>query len=136
MTRKQGREYGFKFIFEYEVQREDYKELLSQFFDLNPDIEDQKEYIKELADKVISNIAQIDMLISENSKSRTHERISRVGLAALRVGLAEMLYSDLDDSIAISEAVRIAKKYEGQKAASFVNGMLSTVYKKSGSKEK
>ncbi|MBR2499746.1 MAG: transcription antitermination factor NusB [Clostridia bacterium] len=134
MTRKQGREYGFKFIFEYEVQREDSLELLSQFFDLNPDIEDQKEYIEKLADMVISNITQIDMLISENSKTRTHERISRVSLAALRVGLAEMLYSDLYDSIAISEAVRIAKKYEGEKASAFVNGILSTVYKKSGGK--
>lgn len=132
MTRRDGREYSFKFIFEYEVQREDAGELLSQFFDLNPEIEDQKEYIEELTEKVISNIAQIDMLISENSTTRAHERISRVGLAALRVGLAEMLYSDLDDSIAISEAVRIAKKYEGKKASSFVNGILSTVYKKSG----
>lgn len=134
MTRKDGRECGFKFIFEYEVQREDKDELLSQFFDLNPDIEDQKEYIETLVDLVVSNIDQIDMLIAENSTSRAHGRISKVSLAALRLGIAEMLYSDLDDNIAISEAVRIAKKYEGEKSSSFVNGLLSTVYKKAGGK--
>lgn len=132
MTRKDARECVFKFIFEYEVQREDKDELLAQFFDLNPDSEAQRKYITALVDMVISNIEQIDMLIAENSKSRVHERISRVSLASLRVGLAEFIYSDLDDNIAISEAVRIAKKYEGVKASSFVNGLLSTVYKKSG----
>ena len=110
MTRKDARECGFKFIFEYEVQRENEDELLEQFFGLNPDTEDQQEFIKELVDMVLNNIEQIDMFISENSKNRVHDRISKVSLAALRVGLAELLYSDLDDNIAISEAVRIAKK--------------------------
>ena len=135
MTRKDARECAFKFIFEYEVQRENENELLEQFFGLHPETEDQQEFIKELVDLVLDNIEQIDMLISENSKNRVHDRISRVSLAALRVGLAELLYSDLDDNIAISEAVRIAKKYEGEKASSFVNGLLSTVYKKTGGKE-
>jgi len=135
MTRKDARECGFKFIFEYEVQREDKDELLAQFFGLNPDAEDQQDYIEKLVDLVLDNIEQIDMLIAENSKSRVHERISKVSLAALRIGLAELLYSDLDDNIVISEAVRIAKKYEGTKSASFVNGLLSTVYKKTGGNE-
>lgn len=134
MTRKDARECAFKFIFEYEVQREDKEELLSQFFGLNPDAEDKQEYISSLVNTIVENIAQIDMLISENSQIRAHERISKVSLAVLRVGLAEMLYTDLDDNISISEAVRIAKKYEDEKASSFVNGLLSTVYKKSGGK--
>ena len=57
-----------------------------------------------------------------------------MSLASLRIGLAEMLFTDLDANIAISEAVRIAKKYEGEKASSFVNGVLATVYKKTGGK--
>lgn len=134
MTRKDGREYAFKFIFEYEVQQDDKNELLSQFFDLNPDIENQKEYIEKLTEVVFSNLDQIDMLIADNSKSRVHGRISRVSLASLRIGLAELLFTDLDANIAISEAVRIAKKYEGEKSSSFVNGVLATVYKKTGGK--
>ena len=62
MTRKDGREYAFKFIFEYEVQQDDKNELLTQFFDLNPDIENQKEYIEKLTEVVFSNLDQIDML--------------------------------------------------------------------------
>ena len=134
MKRKDARECVFKLIFEYEVQRGEFDELTSQFFSLNPDADKQEEYIKATVSLVLDNINQLDMLIAENSKSRVHDRISRVSLASLRVGLAEMLYSDLEDSIAISEAVRIAKKYEGSKASSFVNGLLSTVYKKSGGK--
>ena len=88
MTRKDARECAFKFIFEYEVQREDKDELLSQFFGLNPDAEDQQEYISSLVDTIVENIRQIDMLIAENSQSRSHERISRVSLASLRVSLA------------------------------------------------
>ena len=49
MTRKDARECAFKFIFEYEVQREDKDELLLQFFGLNPDAEDKQEYISSLS---------------------------------------------------------------------------------------
>lgn len=135
MTRKDARECAFKFIFEYEVQREEKNELLSQFFELNHEAEEQKEYISAVVDSVLENIEQIDMFIAENSKNRVHERISKVSLASLRVAIAEMLYSELDDSIVISEAVRIAKKYEGEKASAFVNGILSSIYKKFGGKE-
>lgn len=129
MTRKEARESGFKFLFEYEVQKGKMPDELEQFYGLNPEAETQKEYIDSIIAMTIENLDQIDMLIAENSKNRVHGRISKVSLAALRIGIAEMLYSDLDDNIAISEAVRIAKKYEGEKSSSFVNGILSTIYK-------
>ena len=44
--------------------------------------------------------------------------------------LTELLYMDeIPDSIAINEAVEIAKKYNDEKSAKFVNGVLSSVYK-------
>ena len=134
MTRKEARDYGFKIIFEYEFQKMSADELLELFYSLYPDESGQREYLDNLVRTTLSNLSEIDAIIIKYAKGWTISRISKVSLAALRVGLSEMLYSDIDDSIAISEAVRIAKKYEGAKASAFVNGLLSTVYKKSGGK--
>lgn len=129
MTRKEARETVFKLLFEYEVQKSDANEILERYYDINSTKGSQTDYIDNLVRTSLSNIDQIDMLISDNSKTRSHVRISRVSLAALRVGLCEMLFTELDDNIAISEAVRISKEYEGEKASAFVNGVMSTVYK-------
>ena len=56
-------------------------------------------------------------------------RISKVSLSALRLAVYEILYTDLANSIAINEAVELAKKYEDPTAGKFVNGVLSSIVK-------
>lgn len=46
----------------------------------------------------------------------------------LRLALYEMEFvDDLPDSVAINEAVELAKKYGSQEDASFINGVLGAV---------
>jgi len=130
MTRKEARDNGFKIIFEYEFQKLTAQELLSLFYDLNPDESCQTEYLNNLVKVTLAHREEIDGTIAKFAKGWTLERISKVSLAALRVGLCEMLFDDdMPDNIAINEAVELAKIYEGEKASSFVNGILSSVYK-------
>ena len=54
-------------------------------------------------------------------------RLSKVALTAIRIALYEMYYcDDIDDSVAISQAVILLKKYDDEKAASFANGVLGS----------
>lgn len=130
MTRKEARDYGFKIVFEYEFQKMSADELLELFYSLYPDESDQKEYLDNLVRTTLSNLSGIDEIIIKYAKGWTISRISKVSLAALRVGLSEMLFdNEMADSIAINEAVELAKIYEGEKAKSFVNGILSSAYK-------
>ena len=48
--------------------------------------------------------------------------------AILRLAVAEILYcDDIPDSVSVNEAVELAKKYGGEEAPKFVNGLLGTV---------
>lgn len=89
MTRKEARDNGFKIIFEYEFQKLTAQELLSLFYDLNPDESCQTEYLNNLVKVTLAHREEIDGTIAKFAKGWTLERISKVSLAALRVGLCE-----------------------------------------------
>lgn len=52
----------------------------------------------------------------------------KTDLAIARVATAEILYmDDIPDSVAINEAVDLAKKYGGQGSSKFINGILGHI---------
>lgn len=54
-------------------------------------------------------------------------RISRLTRAVLQLAIFEILYvEDVPAGVAVSEAVRIAKKYDGDDTGAFVNGILGS----------
>ena len=130
MTRKEARENCFKLLFEYEVQKITADDALELFYELTEDVEGQSDYIDKTVKTAIENVEKIDAIIEEYSKGWKVSRLAKVTLAVLRVGICELLYmDDIADSIAINEAVEIAKIYNDEKAGKFVNGILSSVYK-------
>ena len=130
MTRKEARENCFKLLFEYEVQKITAEEALDLFYELTEDVEGQADYINATVKCTIENVDKIDAIIEEYSKGWKVSRLAKVTLAVLRVGICELLYmDDIADSIAINEAIEIAKKYNDEKSGKFVNGILSSVYK-------
>lgn len=86
---------------------------------------------KELTDKVklvFDNLAKVDEVIAANVKGYAFERISKVSLAVLRLGVAEMLFDEtVPDGVAVSEAMAIAETFEDEKSKTFVNGVLGAV---------
>ena len=54
-------------------------------------------------------------------------RISRLTRAIMQLAIFETLYvEDVPTGVAISEAVRLAKKYDGDDTGAFVNGILGS----------
>lgn len=71
---------------------------------------------------------ELDSLIENHLKGWTLNRVPRVSLVALRLGLAEMLYGEEQKpGVAINEAVELVKKYGADNDYQFVNGLLGTV---------
>ncbi len=78
---------------------------------------------------------ELDEKISEISTSFAFDRIHAVEKAILRLGLYELLYDDhIPPKVAISEAMRMARKFSTAEASGFVNALLDTLYKKSEGK--
>ncbi|MBR6502794.1 MAG: transcription antitermination factor NusB [Clostridia bacterium] len=128
MTRKQAREEAFILVFEKEFNDDSLEEILSLAEEVR-DIE-ADEYIKKVFFGVFQNLEDIDAIISQNAVGWSIKRITKTALAILRLAIYEVKYYDeIPVSVAINEAVELAKKYATQEDASFINGILSTVSK-------
>lgn len=74
---------------------------------------------------VEAHATELDETIKRYLKGWTLERIARMDLCILRSALFELMYSDIPESVAINEAIELAKAYGGQESGPFVNGVLS-----------
>lgn len=86
----------------------------------------------ERARSVMAKFEEIDILLEKTSQSYSFERIQRVELCILRLGAYELFYDDeIPPKVAISEALRLARKFSTPEAATFVNALLDFIYKSS-----
>ena len=80
-------------------------------------------------DNVVSGVANreedLNAEIQKLSIGWDISRISKLTRSVMQLAMYEILYvEDVPTGVAISEAVRIAKKYDGDETGSFVNGIL------------
>ena len=126
MKRHEAREVAFIIIFEKSFQDETpLDEIIdtaaeSEFFEVN-------HFVTRTVKDVFDNLSSIDETIEQNLVGWSQTRISRVARAVLRLGVYEILFSDVPDGVAINEAVEITKKYSEQKEAAYINGVLGSV---------
>ncbi|WP_138295935.1 MULTISPECIES: transcription antitermination factor NusB [unclassified Clostridium] len=81
---------------------------------------------------VEAHATELDETIKRYLKGWTLERIARMDLCILRSALFELMYSDIPESVAINEAIELAKAYGGQESGPFVNGVLSNFVRERG----
>jgi len=152
LNRRQAREQAFIILFEYAF-RGNIDEILEDFWERHRELVSanaapaklsqegearldesyrspcpNENYIRQICERFISGMENIDETIGKHSKNWKKDRISNVSLAVLRLGVCEMLYfDDIPMLVSISEALEIVKKYEGEEAIPFVNGILEGV---------
>ena len=70
-------------------------------------------------------MSEIDEVIEKYAGSAGTDRISAVSLAVLRLAVFEMLYTDdIPAAVSVNEAIALAKEFDGDEAAPFINGVL------------
>lgn len=131
MSRKMARKNAFYLVFQIgfnaEEEREDMKKI---FFDeMQEGISSvDKEFALTEANGVEKNLSEIDEIINLYARSWSVERMSQVDLAILRLGVYEIKFSDdIPKSVAINEAVELAKEFSSDEAPKFINGILAKV---------
>ena len=88
---------------------------------------DQAEYITSVVSGVSDHAPELDGYIAKYARGWKFERIPLVASAIMRVAMFEVLYrDDIPNSVAINEAVEIAKKYETTETVKFINGILGS----------
>lgn len=136
MTRRQARENVFYLVFETAFIKDEIN--CAELYQLAQDIEviESDEYTENVFFGVVAEKEAIDKKIEEYAKGWKLNRISKVSLAIMRICVYEMLYcEDIPYNIAINEAVELAKKFDYDKAPSFVNGVLNSIAENEGLKK-
>lgn len=87
----------------------------------------QQEYISAVVLGTAEHARELDAYVEKYARGWKVSRISRIALTILRTALFEVLYmDDVPDSVAINEAVELAKGYEEPETVSFINGILGS----------
>ncbi len=85
----------------------------------------QLTYIDTVVSGVANRTEDLNAHIQKYSIGWDVSRISRLTRSIMQLAIYEILYvEDVPTGVAISEAVRLAKKYDGDDTGSFVNGIL------------
>jgi N utilization substance protein B len=128
--RRKAREETLRILFRLEFENTHAEKTLNQYWENKKASEEIKEYSNWLVNGIISNQTKIDNIIQQVSE---HWRLSRMALVdrnILRMAVFELLYEEnIAPAIVINEAIEIAKKYSGDEAATFVNGVLDAIRK-------
>lgn len=84
--------------------------------------------VERLTHGVLSDQARIDLLISSAAPAFPLPQFSGVDRNVLRLATYELLAEeDVPVSVAINEAVELAKRFGGENSGRFVNGTLGTI---------
>ncbi len=106
------------------------KEYYSQLAEENQVYSDrpsrtQVSYLDQVVSGVANRVDQLNEIIQKYAISWDVSRISRLTRTIMQLAIFEILYvEDVPTGVAISEAVRIAKRYDGDDTGAFVNGIL------------
>jgi transcription antitermination protein NusB len=100
-------------------------ELLGERGDVDP-------YCRHLVEGVESRRHDLDVVIGNNAHGWTTLRMSPVDLNVLRVATFELSEGEVPPAAVIDEAVQIAKRFSGDDAGRFVNGVLEAVRQAGG----
>lgn len=87
----------------------------------------QLRYIDNVVAGVANREEELNAQIQKYAIGWDITRISKLTRCILQLSMFEVLYvEDVPSGVAIAEAVRIAKKYDGDDTGSFVNGILGS----------
>lgn len=117
-------------LFQWEVGEHTPEQVTSRFLStqrLDPEVE---RFARSLFEAAVGEVAALDRLVREQSQNWRVERMPAVDRNILRVALVEMLHHpETPPAVIINEAVEIARRFSGEEAVEFVNGVLDGIRK-------
>lgn len=93
-----------------------------------PDARPIREYTRELVNGVSTNRRKIDELITTYAQGWDMDRLPAVDRNILRLGIYEILWSsDVPTSVAIDEALVLAKELSSDESSKYIHGVLGRI---------
>jgi len=127
-ARSKARKAALDLLYECDIRKIAAESLLAQRVDSLEYI--IRDYTKQLVEGVSRNKIRVDELIQTYAQGWDFDRMPVVDRNLLRIAIYELLYEkEIPTSVAISEAIELAKTLSTDESAKYINGILSTIDK-------
>lgn len=124
-ARRKARKRALDILFEADLRGVDALGLLGQ---RGEDELSQGAYADQLVNGVVEHREKIDELIQTYSEGWEMDRMPAIDRNVLRIALYELLWEpEVDDSVAISEAVELASELSTKDSGTYLNGVLARI---------
>ena len=128
--RSRARRQALQILYQSDITGEDIAEILASS---TYSVEDGEpnDFCRVLVTGVSAHAEEIDTLLGEVSENWVVSRMPFVDRNILRLATFEIFHGDdVPASVAINEAVELAKTYGGEDSSKFVNGVLGKIASK------
>ena len=129
-ARSKARKQTLDLLYEADIRSLSATDLLAlrDVVEDGPDARPIREFTKSLVIGVTENMRKIDELIATYAQGWDMDRLPAVDRNILRLGIFEIVWSaDLDDGIAIDEALTLAKELSTDESAGYIHGVLGQI---------
>lgn len=129
-ARSKARKQTLDLLYEADIRSVSATDLLAlrDVVEDGPDARPIREFTKSLVIGVTENKRKIDELIATYAQGWDMDRLPAVDRNILRLGIFEIVWSaDLDDGIAIDEALTLAKELSTDESAGYIHGVLGRI---------
>lgn len=124
-ARGKARKRALDFLYEAEIKEIDPMALLST---RPPQELSEGDYTRVLVLGVVTHLSKIDELITTYAHGWDMDRMPAIDRNILRIAIYEILWEkNLDDQIAINEAITIAEDISTKESSSYINGVLGRI---------
>jgi len=129
-ARRKARICALQMLFQYDVARPTVDELVKTYWgELASEVpEDGRAFSTNLALGAIAHVDEIDALISSRAENWRISRMAVVDRNILRLAIYEFIYEPTTpNTVAINEALEIARRFSTFEATQFINGILDAI---------
>ncbi len=122
-SRKQARRTAMFLLYQWDLTGQPLASLYEG--DVDP-------WARGLAEAVAAEAEELDARIDAASEGWPADRLGAVERNVLRIAVHELVTRSVPVSVAIDEAVRLAKRYASEDAGRLVNGILDAIAREEG----
>lgn len=134
MKRRESREMALQVLFQMMLSGTERKMALDAVNEQHVSVDP---FVDRLIDGTLNHEKEIDGWIGRHLVNWSFDRVGNIDKAILRLAVCELLYfEDVPDTVTISEAVELCRKFSDEKSRIFVNGVLSNITRELQNKAK
>ena len=127
-ARRRARGFILQALYEIDAASHNSEEVVRHLLADKGLSEENNIFVREMVSGVIRNKLELDKHIKHFAPAWPIDQLSAVDRNILRLAIFELLIDNkVPVSVAINEAVELAKKFGSDNSARFVNGVLSSV---------